>query len=537
MSAKVETSTRQTQVSGARQLQDSLNEEEERLCGRCEDLLREERVGEVIDLCTTWKTKQPRSPHGWTFAARAYLLRGENGPAEENLTNALALVSPRSETSQKIVQDLTRLKSMTTYRSKCLQDLGKKGMEAQVLSQAQKAVDISPLNGHLQIMKASAQLAAMSAVHEPTIAQEMELALTQSLDRAVELVDANTLIHVTRAACQYSRVLHRNGLTQEADCLLDEVCTRCAAASFGSASPHTKTCTDLLRLYRMMESAKADANEAYSKGNYQHAVKLFSDALLLDPSNDLFNAVIASNRAAAYMGLGDYTSAFEDCDQALQMVPTFVRARVRRARCSIKLGRFRDGIEDFEVALRATPSASLATELAEAKKLYKESRSPSSDEQKHYQDHSSSGNRTPPRRQEFQRQPHQTSPSTPWRKPESAPSMFANSPRMSPGVQSPYSSPSSSSGSKSYSSRTASPLKPPKDDWYRILGITPNASNADVKRAYYRLALIHHPDKNPGDDQAAQRFKKIVEAFSVLSDPIKRRKYDCANSTVYAPMI
>ncbi len=63
-------------------------------------------------------------------------------------------------------------------------------------------------------------------------------------------------------------------------------------------------------------------------------------------------------------------------------------------------------------------------------------------------------------------------------------------------------------------------------DYYKILGINKDAGEADIKTAYRRLARKHHPDVNPGDKSAEARFKEINEAYEVISDAEKRRKYD-----------
>ena len=63
-------------------------------------------------------------------------------------------------------------------------------------------------------------------------------------------------------------------------------------------------------------------------------------------------------------------------------------------------------------------------------------------------------------------------------------------------------------------------------DYYAILGVEPTAKPGEIKSAYRKLALQNHPDKNPGDEVAAERFKEISVAYAILSDPNKRHRYD-----------
>lgn len=63
-------------------------------------------------------------------------------------------------------------------------------------------------------------------------------------------------------------------------------------------------------------------------------------------------------------------------------------------------------------------------------------------------------------------------------------------------------------------------------DYYKILGVNKNASTEEIKKAYRKLAMKYHPDRNPDNKAAEEKFKEITEANEVLSDPDKRKKYD-----------
>ena len=74
-----------------------------------------------------------------------------------------------------------------------------------------------------------------------------------------------------------------------------------------------------------------------------------------------------------------------------------------------------------------------------------------------------------------------------------------------------------------------------KRDYYEVLEISREAGPEEVKKAYRRLALRYHPDKNPGDKQAEERFKEVGEAYEVLSDPERRAQYDRFGHAAFRP--
>ena len=65
-----------------------------------------------------------------------------------------------------------------------------------------------------------------------------------------------------------------------------------------------------------------------------------------------------------------------------------------------------------------------------------------------------------------------------------------------------------------------------KNDFYQVLGVEKSATEDDIKKAYRKLAVKYHPDKNPGDKTAEEKFREATEAYEILKDPQKRSRYD-----------
>ncbi|XP_029918627.1 dnaJ homolog subfamily A member 3, mitochondrial-like isoform X1 [Myripristis murdjan] len=80
-----------------------------------------------------------------------------------------------------------------------------------------------------------------------------------------------------------------------------------------------------------------------------------------------------------------------------------------------------------------------------------------------------------------------------------------------------------------------SSLSANKQDFYEVLGVSRNASQKDIKKAYYQMAKKYHPDTNPDDPEAKEKFAKLAEAYEVLSDEVKRKQYDTYGAAGFDP--
>merc|ERR1711944_267174 len=74
--------------------------------------------------------------------------------------------------------------------------------------------------------------------------------------------------------------------------------------------------------------------------------------------------------------------------------------------------------------------------------------------------------------------------------------------------------------------RTSASAHDAKKDYYKILGVSPDANQKDIKKSYYQLAKKYHPDTNKGDNKAQKKFQEVSEAYECLSDETKIKQYD-----------
>jgi DnaJ family protein C protein 7 len=199
-----------------------------------------------------------------------------------------------------------------------------------------------------------------------------------------------------------------------------------------SCDPDFKDAIKWLRTVQKLDRMKEEGNSQYKAGRWQAAIDLYTSALEVDPSNKGTNSKILQNRALCRIKLKLYDDAIGDCEKAVSLDPSYIKARKTKANA---LGLS----EKWEAAVR---------EWKEIQELDPEDRTVAKEV----------------RRAELELKKSQ------------------------------------------------------RKDYYKILGIEKSASESEVKKAYRKLAIVHHPDKNPGDAAAEARFKDISEAYETLID-------------------
>ena len=201
----------------------------------------------------------------------------------------------------------------------------------------------------------------------------------------------------------------------------------------------------LLELVRQMERIKQDANKLFNKGAVAQAQDKYTEALMLCPWASTYNAQLLSNRGACHLKLHNYTSVVEDCSNALDLAPKYVKALLHRARAYLLLHQYADAVSDLERVAELEPSQApaLASDIAQAR----------------------------------------------------------------------------------------SKADKVGQDYYALLGLNADATEADVKKAYRRMALQHHPDKQTSSGPEAEARSVPQHCSLALSDDrLERNNAACVSS-------
>lgn len=207
-----------------------------------------------------------------------------------------------------------------------------------------------------------------------------------------------------------------------------------------SYDPDFKDAVKYLRMVQKLDRLKDEGNAHFKAGRYQDAVDVYTSGLEVDSANRSINSKLLNNRAMCYTKLNNFTAAIADADKAVQLDPSYTKAKKTRAKALGESGDWDEAVRAYKAIQEQNPSEpGIAKDVRNAELELKKSK---------------------------------------------------------------------------------------RKDYYKILGVSKDASETEIKKAYRKLAVVHHPDKNPGDDTAEERFKEIQEAHETLVDPQKRERYD-----------
>ncbi|KAH7354312.1 small glutamine-rich tetratricopeptide repeat-containing protein A [Plectosphaerella cucumerina] len=200
-----------------------------------------------------------------------------------------------------------------------------------------------------------------------------------------------------------------------------------------SCDPDFRDAVKWLKTVQKLERTKEEGNAEYKAGRWQAAIDKYTTALEIDPTNRGTNSKILQNRALCRTKLKEYDAAIADCDRAIALDPSYMKARKTKANALGSAGQWEDSVREWKSIQELDPEdRTIPKEVRRAELELKKSQ---------------------------------------------------------------------------------------RKDYYKILGVEKDADDGQIKKAYRKLAIIHHPDKNPNDEAAEARFKDIGEAYETLSDP------------------
>ena len=236
--------------------------------------------------------------------------------------------------------------------------------------------------------------------------------------------------------------------------------------------PDFKEAIKYLKLVQKLDRMKEEGNNLYKRGKNQEAIDAYTQALEVDSSNKLINSKILHNRALAYNKVS--------LTESTLFKRPYVSSIVLLDLPVPQLKNFKAALSDCDQALVLDP------EFAKARKTRATALGESGD----------------------------------WEAAIKEWTALQETNQEDADIK------------KNLRHANMELKKSKRKDLYKILGIEKDANDNDIKKAYRKLAIVHHPDKNPGDENAAERFKDIGEAYETLSDSEKRARYDSGEDLI-----
>lgn len=197
--------------------------------------------------------------------------------------------------------------------------------------------------------------------------------------------------------------------------------------------PDMKQAIKLLRTVQKLVRTKEEGNAAFKAKDYRKAIDLWSQAVAVDPNNKDMNAKILQNRAQAHINLKEYDNAVNDCNEALRLDPSYIKAQKMRAKAHGGAGNWEEAVRDYKAVAETNPTEK--------------------------------GIQEDIRKAEFELK------------------------------------------------------KAARKDYYKILEVSKDATDHEIKKAYRKMAILYHPDKNRDGEAGDEKFKEVGEAYETLIDP------------------
>ncbi|RYP73147.1 hypothetical protein DL771_003783 [Monosporascus sp. 5C6A] len=373
----------------------------------------------ALDDCTRAADLEPQNPKFLLRLARIYTSLGR---ADEALTTFARIQPPPS------AKDMAGAKEMQHHvrAAQSALDSGRSGsMVLHALDQAERLLGAgAPKPRKWQLMRGNAYL-MMGGANSLGEAQNVAMSILRQNSQDPEAL-------VLRGRALYAQGDNETAITHFRKAL--------------SCDPDFRDAVKWLRTVQKLDRMKEEGNAEYKASRWQAAFDKYSAALAVDPSNKSTNSKILQNRAMCRLKLKQYQEAIADCERAISLDPSYLKARKTKANALGLAEKWEDAIHEWKSIQELDPEdRTIAKEIRKAELELKKSQ---------------------------------------------------------------------------------------RKDYYKILNVPKDADDNTIKKAYRKLAIVHHPDKNPNDEQAAERFKDIGEAYETLSDPQKRARYDSGEDLI-----
>ncbi|KAI1337919.1 hypothetical protein F5Y15DRAFT_138132 [Xylariaceae sp. FL0016] len=373
----------------------------------------------ALDDCSRAVDLDPNTSKYLLRLARIYTNLGR---PEEAMTTFNRIQPPASAKDTAVAREMQR---HVQAAQNALESTSSGSMVLHALDQAEKLLAPGAMKPRKwQLMKGNAYL-KMGNVNSLGDAQNVAMALLRQNSQDPEAL-------VLRGRALYSQGENEKAIQHFRKAL--------------SCDPDFRDAVKWLRTVQKLDRMKEEGNADYKAGRWQAAFDKYSSALTIDPTNRGTNSKLYQNRALCRLKLKQYTEAVEDCDRAISLDSSYLKARKTKANALGQAEKWEDAAREWKSIQEMDPEdRNIAKEIRKAELELK---------------------------------------------------------------------------------------KAQRKDYYKILGVPKDADDAQIKKAYRKLAIIHHPDKNRDDEEAAERFKDIGEAYETLSDSQKRARYDSGEDLV-----